>query len=42
MFNHSYRIPLPRSDLLVARIQKIVVVFTSDNPIYGGLGKFQM
>ena len=38
---HSYNIPLPRWDPLVARIQKITEVFNSDDPIYGGSGKFR-
>jgi 1,4-alpha-glucan branching enzyme len=38
---HSYSIPLPGSDPLIARIQNIVEIFNSDNTIYGGSGKFQ-
>jgi hypothetical protein len=37
----SYEIPLPGWDPNVARIQKIVEIFNSDNPMYGGSGLFQ-
>jgi hypothetical protein len=37
----SYDIYLPRWDHNVARIRKIIEIFNSDNPIYGGSGLFQ-
>ena len=37
----SYEIPLIISDLRVTRIQNIIEIFNSDNPIYGGSGLFK-
>ncbi|CAF1423632.1 unnamed protein product [Adineta steineri] len=36
----SYHISLPMWDPDIARIQKVVEIFNSDNPMYGGSGSF--